>query len=111
MVDCLDVMLGEDDGEVGFAEGGNAEQGSGECWHNVALVGRWWEVRELELSAGGGACNGAIGNANTNAGGRGVEVVDGGIFGEVDAVGSGVCYAGVVERQIGWVGGGWVAGR
>ncbi len=41
LVDCLDVMLGEDDGEVGVAEGGNAEQGSGECWHNVALAGRW----------------------------------------------------------------------
>jgi hypothetical protein len=39
LVDCLDVMLGEDDGEIGVAEGGNAEQGSGECWHNVALAG------------------------------------------------------------------------
>ncbi len=26
----LDVMLGEDDGEVGVAKGGNANQGSGE---------------------------------------------------------------------------------
>ncbi len=41
LVDCLDVMLGEDDGEVSVAEGGNAKQGSGECWHNVALAGRW----------------------------------------------------------------------
>ncbi len=30
LVDCLDVMLGKDDGEVGVAEGGNAKQGSGE---------------------------------------------------------------------------------
>jgi hypothetical protein len=90
-------MLGEDDGEVGFAEGGNAEQVSGECCYNVALVGRWWEVRELELGAGGGACNGATGNANMDAGGRDVAVVDRGIFGEVDARGSGVCYAGVVD--------------
>ncbi len=30
VVDCLDVMLGEDNGEVGVAEGGNANQGSGE---------------------------------------------------------------------------------
>jgi hypothetical protein len=26
----LDIMLGEDDGEVGIAEGGNADQGPGE---------------------------------------------------------------------------------
>ncbi len=97
LVDCLDVMLGEDDGEVGVAEGGNVEQGSGECWHNVALVGRWWVVHELELGAGRGACDGAIGSANTDAGGRGVVVVDGGLLGEVDAGGSGVCYAGVVD--------------
>ncbi len=30
LVDCLDVILGEDDSEVGVAEGGNANQGSGE---------------------------------------------------------------------------------
>ncbi len=106
LVDCLDVMLGEDDGEVSIAEGGNAEQGSGECWHNMALAGRWWEVLELELGAGEGACDGAIGNANTDAGGRDVGVFDRGIFGEVDAIGSDVCYAGVVDLQIGWVGGG-----
>ncbi len=41
---------------------------------------------------------------NTDAGGRGVVVVDGGMLGEVDAGGSGVCYAGVVDWQIGWVG-------
>ncbi len=93
LVDCLDVMLGEDDGEDSIAEGGDAKQGSGECWHNVALAGRWWKVRELDLSAGGGACDGAAGNANTDAGGRGVVVVDGGMFDEVDAKGSGVCYA------------------
>ncbi len=76
----------------------------------MALAGRWWEVRELELGAGGGACNGAIGSANTDAGGRGVAVVDGGLFGEVDAGGSGVCYAGVVDWQNRWVGVGLAAG-
>ncbi len=31
LVNCLDIMLlGEDDSEVGVAEGGNADQGSGE---------------------------------------------------------------------------------
>ncbi len=30
LVDCLDVMLGEYDSYVGVAEGGNANQGSGE---------------------------------------------------------------------------------
>ncbi len=49
------------------------------------------------MGAGGGACDGAIGNANMDAGGRGVAVVDGGVFGEVDAGGSGVCYANVVD--------------
>ncbi len=101
LVDFLDVMLGEDDGEVGVAEGGNAEQGSGECWHNVALAGRWWEVCELELGTGGGACDGAISSANTDAGGGGVAVVDGGVLGEVDAGGSDVCCDGVVDWQIG----------
>ncbi len=62
----------------------------------MALAGRWWEVHELELGTGGGACNGAIGSVNMDAGGRGVVVVDGGMLGEVDAGGSGVCYAGVV---------------
>jgi hypothetical protein len=28
LVDCLDVILGEDDRSVGVAEGGNAKQGS-----------------------------------------------------------------------------------
>ena len=77
----------------------------------MALAGRWWEVRELELGAGRRACDGAITNANTDAGGRGVAVVDGGVLGEVDAGGSSVCYAGVVDWQIGWVGAGWAAGR
>jgi hypothetical protein len=77
----------------------------------VALAGRWWEVRELELGAGGGACNGAIGSAITDAGGRGVPVVDGGLLGEVDAGGSGVCYTGVVDWQIVRVGEGWAAGQ
>ncbi len=54
------------------------------------------------MGAGGGACDGAIGSANTDAGGRGV-AIDGGMLGEVDAGGSGVCYAGVVDWQIGWV--------
>jgi hypothetical protein len=76
----------------------------------VALAGRWWEVHELELGAGGGACNGAIGSANTDVGGRGVAVVDGGMLGKVDAGGSGVCYAGLVDWQIGWVRDGWAAG-
>ncbi len=35
--------------------------------------------------------------------GRGVAVVDGGMLGEVDAGGSGVCYAGVVDWKMGWV--------
>ncbi len=73
----------------------------------MALAGRWWEVHELELGAGGGACDGAIGSGNMDAGGRGVAVVVGGVLGEVDAGGSGVCYAGVVDWQIGWVGDGW----
>ncbi len=106
----LDVMLGEDDIEVGVAEGSNANQGSGAGWHDVALVGRWWEVLKLELGAGGGACDGAIGNANTDAGGRGVAVVDGGVLAEVDAGGSSVGYSGVVDWKMGWVGNGWAAG-
>jgi hypothetical protein len=63
------------------------------------------------LGTGGGACDGAIGSANTDAGGRGVAVVDGGVFGEVDARGSSVCYTGVVDQKIGWVGDRWAAGR
>ncbi len=61
------------------------------------MAGRWWEALELELGVGEGACNGAIGSANTDAGGRGVAVIDRGMHGEVDAGGSGVCYAGVVD--------------
>jgi hypothetical protein len=56
----------------------------------VALVGRWREDLELDLGAGRGACNGAVSNANTDAGGRGVAVVDGGVLAEVDAGGSSV---------------------
>jgi hypothetical protein len=63
------------------------------------------------LGTGGGACNGAIGSANRDAGDSGVVVVDGGVLGTVDAGGSGVCYASVVDWQIGWVGGGWAAGQ
>ncbi len=36
----LDIMLGEGDGEVSIAKWGNANQGSEEWWHNVALAGR-----------------------------------------------------------------------
>jgi hypothetical protein len=75
------------------------------------LTGRWWEVLELELGAGGGACDGAVGSANTDAGGRGVAVVDRGVLGEVDAGGSGVCYASVVDWKIGWVTDEWAAGQ
>jgi hypothetical protein len=75
------------------------------------LVGRWWEVRELELGTGGEACDGAIGSANTDAGGSGVAVVDEGVLDKLDAGGSGVYYAGVVDWQIGWVGDEWAAGQ
>ncbi len=63
------------------------------------------------MGTGGGACDGAIGSANTDAGGRDVVVIEGGVLGEVDAGGSGVCYAGVVDWKIGWVGDGWAAGQ
>ncbi len=76
----------------------------------MALAVRWWEVRELESGTGGGACDSAIGSANTDAGGRGVAVVDGVVLGEVDAGGSGVCYAGVIDWQVKWVGDGWATG-
>ncbi len=76
----------------------------------MALAGRWWEVLELELGAGRGACNGAVNNANTDAGGRGVAVLDRGVLAEVDAGGSGVSYSGVVDGKMGWVRDGWVAG-
>ncbi len=74
------------------------------------MAGRWWEVLELELGTGIGACNGAVGSANTDAGGRGVAVVDGGVLGKVDAGGSDVCYAGEVDWKIGWARDGWAAG-
>jgi hypothetical protein len=77
----------------------------------VALAGRWREVLELELGAGGGACDGAAGNANTDAGGRGVAVVDGGVLAGVDARGSGVGYSSVVDGKMGWVRGRWAAGQ
>jgi hypothetical protein len=76
----------------------------------VALTGRWWEVPELELGTGGGACNGAVSSANTSAGGRGIAVVDGGMLAELDARGSGVGYFGVVDWKMGWVRDGWAAG-
>jgi hypothetical protein len=38
-------------------------------------------------------------------------VVDGGMLGEVDAGGSGVCYAGEVDWKIGLVRDEWAAGR
>jgi hypothetical protein len=77
----------------------------------VALAGRRWEVLELELGAGRGACDGAIDNANTDAGGRGVAVVDGGVLAEVDAGGSGVGSSSVVDWKMGWVKDGWAAGQ
>ncbi len=43
----------------------------------MALAGRWREVLQLELGAVGGACNGAVGDTNMDAGGRGVTVVGG----------------------------------
>ncbi len=75
------------------------------------MAGIWWEVLKLELSAGGGACNGAIGNANTDAGGRGVAVVDRGALADVDAGGSSVGYSSVVDWKMGWVGVGCAAGQ
>ncbi len=75
------------------------------------LAGRWREVLELELCAGGGACNGAVGNANTDAGGRGVAVVDGSMLAEVDAGGTSVGYSCVVDGKVGWVSDGWAAGQ
>jgi hypothetical protein len=77
----------------------------------MALAGRWWEVRELELGAGRGACNGAISNANTDAGDKGVTVVDGGVLAEVDTGGSSVGYSGVINGKMGWVRYGWAAGQ
>ncbi len=77
----------------------------------MALVGRWREVLELELGAGRGACNGAIGDANTDAGGRGVVVVDGGVLPEVDAGGTGDGYSSVVDGKVGWVRDGRAAGQ
>jgi hypothetical protein len=77
----------------------------------VALAGRWREVLQLELGTGGGACNGAISNANTDAGRRGVAVVDRGMLVEVDARGSGVGYSGVVDGKVEWVRDGWAAGQ
>jgi hypothetical protein len=61
------------------------------------------------LGIGGGACNGAIGNANTDAGSRGIAVVDGGVLAEVDAGGTGVGYSGVVDGKVGWVRDRWAA--
>ncbi len=75
------------------------------------MAGRWWEVLELELGAGGGACDGAVSNANTDAGGRGATVVDEGVLAEIDAGGSGVGYSGVVDWKMGLVRDGWAAGQ
>ncbi len=77
----------------------------------MVLQGRWQEALEVELGAGGGACNGAVGNANTDAGGRGVAVIDGGVLAEVDAGGSSVSYSGVVDGKMGWVRYGWAEGQ
>jgi hypothetical protein len=70
--------------------------------------GEWREVLELELGAGGGACNGALGDANTDAGGRGFTVVDGGMLAEVDSGGTSVSYSGVVDGKVGWIRDGWL---
>jgi hypothetical protein len=64
---------------------------------------------ELELGAGGRACNDAIGDANMDAGGRGVAVLDGGVLAEIDAGGSSVGYSSVVDKKMGWVRDGWAA--
>ncbi len=77
----------------------------------MALVGRWQEVLELELGTGRGACDGAVSNANTDAGVGGVTVVDRGMLAEVDAGGSGVGYSSVVDGKMGWFGDGWPAGQ
>ncbi len=105
-------MLGEGDSEVYVAKWGNTDQGSGEGWHDddVASAGRWREVFELELSAGGGAGNGAISNAHADAGGRCVAVVNGGVLAKVDARGASFGYSSVSDGKAGWVGGGWAAG-
>ncbi len=77
----------------------------------MALASRWREVLELELGAGRGACDGAIGNANVDAGGRGVAVVNRSVLAEVDAGDAGVGYSSVVDRKVGWVSDGWAAGQ
>ncbi len=77
----------------------------------MALAGRWRKVLELELGADGGACNGAVGNANADAGGRGVAGVDGGVLAEVDTGGTGVGYSCVVDGKVGWVSDGWATGQ
>ncbi len=46
----------------------------------MALVGRWRDVLELEMSAGRGAGNGAVGNANMDSGGKGVAVINRGVM-------------------------------
>ncbi len=63
------------------------------------------------MSAGGGACNGAVGGANVDAEGRGVTVADRSVLAEVDARGTGVGYSSVVGGKVGWVGNGWAAGQ
>ncbi len=69
------------------------------------------EVLELELGTGRGACNGAVSDANTDAGGRGVMVVDLGVLAEIDAGSTSVSYSSVVDGKVGWVGDGWAAGQ
>ncbi len=76
----------------------------------MAMAGRWREVLELELGAGRGVCNGAVDNANVDAGGRGVPVADRDMLAEVDVGGTGVGYSNVVDGKVGWVCDGWAAG-
>ncbi len=63
------------------------------------------------MSAGRGACDGAVGNANTDAGGRGVAVAERSVLAEVDSRGTGVGYSSVVGGKVGWVRGGWAVGQ
>jgi hypothetical protein len=68
------------------------------------------DVLKLEVIYVRGAGKGAVSNANLDARGRGVAVVDGGILSDIDARGTGVGYSGVGDGKAGWGGEGWAAG-